>query len=220
MPNWCSNRLSVEGPTGPLGQWRSDVAGTDSAGKSVPLDFERVLPTPPEFLAGRAASAQAAELLGLYLQADPADRPRLARSNPLVGQMAMDLISGQSPNDVVLWDAFDWRTHNWGTKWAAAAESFRVHDAGAQADKFTLIFSTAWAPPRPLLLELIQRYRDLSFDLAYSEPDDGFAGRIVGTRGEVILDTETREPDEAIALLADAGWENATDDWREVDDGS
>lgn len=52
----------------------------------------------------------------------------------------------------------------------------------------------------------------------YSEPYDGFAGRLTGERGDVVLDTETREPEEAIALLSAAGWDDATEDWVDQED--
>jgi hypothetical protein len=81
-----------------------------------------------------------------------------------------------------------------------------------------LRFSTASAPPRPLVATLVSRYPTLSLDLAYSEPDSGFAGRLAGIGGEVIVDRATRDPDEAIEVLREAGWTDAAAEW-EGDDG-
>lgn len=194
------------------------VAGVDAAGESVPLDFERVLPTPSEFAdGGRVRSAQAEELLALYLGADLLERQRLARGQPLVATMASEVALGQPIEEVTLWDASDWRSQNWGTKWTAMADSFRVDDMAVVRGRVVMRFSTAWSPPRPLVLELIRCYAELAFDLVYSEPDGGGAGRVTGMRGEVAIDEETREPAEAVVLLAEADWPEAADDWRDPD---
>jgi hypothetical protein len=218
MPNWCANRLVVEGAPEALERWLASVGGSDQAGEPLPLDFERVLPTPAEFAAGRASSTQAQELLTLYLAADPLERQRLARAQPLVAAMANNVALGQPAAEAVLWDASDWREHNWGTKWTPAAESFRLEETDPTHGRIVMRFSTAWAAPRGLLLELAQHHRELSFDLTYSETDGGFAGRLSSARGEIVADHETREPEAAIELLVDAGWPNAADDWRQPDD--
>jgi hypothetical protein len=217
MPNWCSNKLAVEGPPDAVDAWSNDVSGVDGSGQPVPLDFERVLPTPPEFSAGKFRSAQAEELLSQYLAADLEERRRLARAQPLLATMTSNIAFGRTLEDVTLWDAADWRTHNWGTKWSPVADGFRVERLSAPG-RPVIRFSTAWAPPRALIYEMARRYGELSFDLAYSEPDGGFAGRLVVERGEILVDEETQDPPRAIALLAEAGWADAGDDWREPDD--
>lgn len=215
MANWCSNRLSIVGHPERVSRMLAEVSGTDDSGVEVPLDFERILPTPQEFAAGRHLSQQAVELVNVYLDAEPVTRQRLSRAQPLIAQMAMDVAFGRPLDEVARWDVTDWRTHNWGTKWRAGADSFRVERG---TDTVSMIFSTAGTPPRPLVMELIQRHADLSFDLAYSEPDDGFAGRLAGERAAVVIDVETREPDEAAELLTSAGWEDAVEDWQDPDD--
>jgi hypothetical protein len=218
MPNWCANRLVVEGSSEPLERWLASVAGSDQAGDPLPLYFEHVVPTPAEFATGRFPSRQAQELLTLYLAAGPLERQRLAGAQPLVAAMANNVALGQPVAEAVLWDASDWREYNWGTKWTPAAESFRLEETDPTRGRIVMRFSTAWSAPRALILELAQRHRELSFDLTYSETDGGFAGRLSSARGEIVVDHETREPEEAVELLVDAGWPDAADDWREPDD--
>jgi hypothetical protein len=218
VPNWCSNRLAIQGGPEAVEKWLAEVGGTDATGAPLPLDFERVLPTPAEFAAGRVRSTQAEELLSHYFASETLERQRLARAQPLLAMMANDVAVGRPVDEVTFWDASDWRAHNWGTKWPAAADSFRLEEPNASGEHVVMRFSTASSAPRSLVLELVRRYPTLSFDLVYSEPDGGFAGRLSAARGEVEVDEETREPGEAVGLLAEAGWADAADDWREPDD--
>lgn len=54
MPNWCEDRLVVTGPRQALRDLVARLEGEDpDTQKRVVIDFERILPTPPELLAGR-----------------------------------------------------------------------------------------------------------------------------------------------------------------------
>jgi len=44
MPNWCENRLTIEGPTAELERFREETTGSSE------FDFETILPTPPELM--------------------------------------------------------------------------------------------------------------------------------------------------------------------------
>jgi hypothetical protein len=53
LPNWCGNRLTVEGAAGALDAFQRAVVGTmqeDGVIHTLPLSFERILPTPPDLL--------------------------------------------------------------------------------------------------------------------------------------------------------------------------
>lgn len=215
LPNWCSNRLTVEGEPAAVAKWAADVSGDDADGQRVPLDFERVLPTPPEFVAGRTRSAQAVELLAAYDVADDHERQVLARAQPVLAEMMSEVVLGTSVDEVTQWSATDWRVYNWGVERVPAAETFRVDGEDARSGRIVIMFWSAWAPPRPLVVTLIRTCPELSFDLVYSEPDGGFAGRLRGASGEITADVETREPEEAVAILRDSGWPDEADDWVE-----
>jgi hypothetical protein len=52
VPNWVFNKLEARGGVGALARFAADLREEREGSASV-LDFERVLPTPPDLLAGR-----------------------------------------------------------------------------------------------------------------------------------------------------------------------
>ena len=60
MPNWCFNNLHVSGPSADLQRFLKTVQGEDSAGNSLPLDFNQIVPQTPEVLASLEHKARAA----------------------------------------------------------------------------------------------------------------------------------------------------------------
>ena len=71
---------------------------------------------------------------------------------------------------------FDWRVHNWGTKWDAAEATV----GQIQGDALLLVFDTAWSPP----LGVYARLHELGFDVfaTYAEQGIGFAGAWINGR--------------------------------------
>ena len=96
MPNWCQNQFSVKSPDEEtLNKFLESVKGKDKEENPLPLDFEKILPTPPELL-GRTASA---------LRENRSDEDkRLAEKYG-------------TP------DWYHWRLENWGTKWNLCSDT-------------------------------------------------------------------------------------------------
>lgn len=70
----------------------------------------------------------------------------------------------------------------WGTKWDAS-------DVIASFDEsLTYNFNTAWSPPEPWFLAIVEKYPLLRFTLEYNEPMMDFEGIIEGENGEIIED--------------------------------
>lgn len=66
-------------------------------------------------------------------------------------------------------DWYDWRIHNWGTKWnACCSEIARTSDC-----ECTINFDTAWSMPLPVIEVLVAQFPELSFDGYYSDEDFG-----------------------------------------------
>lgn len=67
----------------------------------------------------------------------------------------------------------------WGTKWDAS-------DVIASFDEsLTYTFRTAWSPPEPWFLAIVEKYPLLRFTLEYNEPMMDFEGILEGENGEI-----------------------------------
>ena len=77
----------------------------------------------------------------------------------------------------------DWRIRYWGTKWNVG-EEVRIVPMSKGAVK--LHFSTAWAPPVPIIGRLADRFPENTFTLRYWEGGMGFRGKLVVKDDEVL----------------------------------
>ena len=60
---------------------------------------------------------------------------------------------------------YDWRIENWGTKW----NSYDLD----RIDDDTIVFSTAWSNPEPIIKELSAKYPDLIIEHWWADEDIG-----------------------------------------------
>lgn len=71
MPNWCFNRLTVEGPEAEVDTFAEQVTGESA------LDFEKILPTPEEMFEPKEAASGEETLSGAIMelmgQREPSD---------------------------------------------------------------------------------------------------------------------------------------------------
>ena len=68
---------------------------------------------------------------------------------------------------------YDWRVHNWGTKWEVDVSKGEVEDDG---DYIQYAFDTAWAPPDGIFYALRRKSPEMSISWFYDEPGMQFAG--------------------------------------------
>ena len=68
---------------------------------------------------------------------------------------------------------YDWRIHNWGTKWNVDDPLDDMNDEG---DYIEYRFETAWAPPEGIYQELKRKFPNLNITWFYDEPGMQFAG--------------------------------------------
>jgi hypothetical protein len=184
MPNWCENRLIVEGAPErvrkfdkafigrpalwPLGEWETDgrtpeeVAELEAQKRkaweeSKPRHcFNALYPVPEEVLK-----------VGYSAQ----DRGRIE-----------DLFDPQK-----WYDGYSWCVSHWGTKWDLCRDGFYSSSSDGYAE---YEFNTAWSPPCPWLKKVAADWPDLKFVLTYYEPGAWFAGKLVMEGGEVVEDVE------------------------------
>ncbi len=76
--------------------------------------------------------------------------------------------------------SMDWQRDKWGTKWNAC-EPRHDFEAG------TMQFDTAWACPKPVLVELSKRFPDEEITITYADEDIGCnCGTFTLKAGEVV----------------------------------
>lgn len=71
-------------------------------------------------------------------------------------------------------DWYNWRHENWGTKWDAHDSNIDIEE-----DSISIYFLTAWSPPENWLKKVAEMYPLLTFDLAYMETGEWYAGRTI-----------------------------------------
>ena len=203
MPNWCTNRLTVSGDDADLERFERAAAGVDGEGKTVPLDFNRILPVPPDVR--EHGWLEPLDLLKEFESLATLDEQRaFVAAHPEVMLVAGSL-QPRTPGVV------DWQTHTWGTKWTPARDDFNTIERSP--GQLLLILSTAWDAPLGVVRACGVAFPRLRFELLYSEPDAGFAGlAICASESEESLRTDV--PDEAYALLRNRGWPEEAEAWR------
>ena len=68
-------------------------------------------------------------------------------------------------------DWYDWRVHNWGTKWEVD-----INRDIENEDEFTCVFESAWSPPTAWLEKVGNDFPKLNFILNYEESGCCFKG--------------------------------------------
>jgi len=96
---------------------------------------------------------------------------------------------------------YDWSIKKWGTKWNLCLNEVYIDRSDMN---ITYSFDTAWSPPIPWIMKLIDSYSNLDINLEYQEPSMNFGGKIQYNNGELnILEYE----------LSDHIWENCDKDY-------
>lgn len=88
------------------------------------------------------------------------------------------------PKDGFNQGGYEWCNANWGTKWNVSPESNQPKAVQPKRVKYS--FSTAWAPPIPVILAWSKKYDALTFSLRYYEMGAAYQGKYVVKNGEVL----------------------------------
>lgn len=76
---------------------------------------------------------------------------------------------------------YDWNIANWNTKWDACDVNIAISNT-TMSEAMSISFDTAWSPPEPVFLAMVEQYPDLTFEVWWEE-EQGFGGRYVGKNG-------------------------------------
>ena len=218
MPNWCHNKLTVEGDPDAVKRFVM-AAATDEQ----PLSFAAIIPEPSKEV--YAAMAEAA-MVKCDLCGGSGMRPvnaaeaaaKKARWDAsfegieyLKEQAALAIDDRAKCNGcqgrgkrVSEEPWLTWRYAHWGSKWDANFDGpfMAIGQAGADVEatvarqgKFdapsTVLydFTTAWSPPTPWVADVGPMYPELTFTLRYGEPGNDFAGEMI-VHGDEITEKE------------------------------
>ena len=67
---------------------------------------------------------------------------------------------------------YDWRIHNWDTKW----DCYDVEVTDDDPEQLEVTFNTAWSPPEAICSAIREQYPDVSVSWFYDEPGEEIAG--------------------------------------------
>lgn len=153
MPNWCENRLYIQGPEKSVAKFINDNKATitgpryglkDNETHHLALSFERLLPTPRN---------DDGTLIGEGFVLDPKRECTVEN------------------------DWYTWRMIHWGTKWDLGNTTDIIfHSVGNKSSSIEYYFDSADSPPLKWLEHVTALYPSLFFKLAYEEPNMGLYG--------------------------------------------
>jgi len=153
MPNWCNNTLNVEGDLNALQDLKKRVLKVNEY-DTVEFTMEGLMPTPPELLEQTSPA---------YFRGD---------ENDTEGRLEFEKHIEQLEEKYGYRDWYDWRVHNWGTKWDCADSNVDELDG----EGLCVYYNTAWGPNTQFIKFAASVYPSLRFKLSFEEPGMGFCG--------------------------------------------
>lgn len=146
MPNWCYNRVAINGSKEDVEAFKALVRGSSEDENA--FSFQNILPCPEELLNDSSTTYGGDN----------------SEENDKLRATLMDKYGYSS------W--YDWRVSNWGTKWDISHASSEFYDD--ESAEWT--FDTAWCAPDGIYYELASRFPELHISWFYDEPGMQVAG--------------------------------------------
>jgi len=164
MPNFCQNNLNVWGDENELSDFKKNclIPANQDSPNDFDFTFEGLYPTPEELLANESPTNKSDD------ETDADYKSRLKKYEDEYGYT----------------NWYEWRIHNWGTKWDAS-ESVIITN---EVDELYVGFDTAWVPPINWLKKVAIKYPNLNFRLDYLEEGVDFCGAVRIGEGEIVED--------------------------------
>jgi hypothetical protein len=144
MPNWITNKLIINADETMVQKILSQVNSEESL-----FDFNKIIPQPKELDDTTAPAMIISD-----------EEYFISPNKGITQSMSDELISKYGYNN---W--YDWRYHNWGTKW----NSDEVNSYDNEVE-----FNTAWCNPMPLFVKLSQMFPEVDFRIEYADEDFGY----------------------------------------------
>ena len=189
MPNWCENRLTIQGNKSVLKTCINHIVVDDNTEPF--FDFNRIIPMPEsiknavssnlEYIA-KAIYAYRVEgnndLILNYLDYQWVKELDVKNADHLVniftekyGKELHIYFYNKIIYDDYTW--YGWSLKNWGCKWNSSNTILFMFEDQCKAE---IMFDTPWSPPINLIKALSLLYPNLEFELAYEEMGMDFGG--------------------------------------------
>lgn len=198
MPNWVKTIIRTKPSV------IKDIITNYSIDNS--LSFEKVIPMPSELLVEKSSRGDEGIALLYYESSDPDYKNKINEAYKSINVFQRNIyeselfkrVSNQYDKDDELneekkkiaeqyisnfekygfCDWYEWRVHNWGTKWDLSSFSY---------DKEKIVYETAWDFSEPILLELSKKYPEIIFDREFAdEINQENSGSVSISSGRVI----------------------------------
>jgi len=171
MPNWCANRVTVDGDISEVIRFAALVKSEDG---SEPFCFESVIPIPEELYDVQSpvviVDTEAEVEAWIEEHSRASKEGFFVSGHPITKDTQMRLLMEYNSDN---W--YDWSCDNWGVKWDARdveiAESW-----GDGFGELEYTFDTPWGPPEPVCKVLREKFPDLAIEWFWDEPGMQIAG--------------------------------------------
>lgn len=153
MPNWVRNIVNVYGK-------KEDVADfIEKHIKDNIFDFNTVIPEPKT-----REECDSDFILPKEEEQEIIEQNKKLRKDGLDKMFDLD-------DETAWFDWYNWRVHNWGTKWNSKCAQFIDADAIREFSgnhvEILIAFDTAWTEPTPIFAKLDEMYKDSDLSIHY-----------------------------------------------------
>lgn len=200
MPDWCQNKLTVEGTADQLNRFMTAAEGPVSivwADDPVSMKWAN-----DPVIAEQIRTARDKQSLLSLPRLVPSEATSLPwdgqidsiASLPEIYQRLDDLFAGR----VEPRDGYEWQLKNWGTKWGVEVSA----DQRSVGDCFVLYeFISAWSPIEAAVHHFAPKWPDLSFRLQFLSEDCRSYGETEYVAGKLVNDYFERvEPEDGLRM--------------------
>lgn len=177
MPNWCANKVTVEGTVEELERFRAAHFNTEedfdfNTITYLPQELENTVSPDNENILYAVYGLATDKLTPLFLKKQRLDE---IRENPSTIEKAPVIKQLYDKFGFVSW--YQWSIANWGTKWNANntfVEDIRTYSDGTAM--LTIEFSTAWSHPQAIYEKLASLYPHFTITAQFDEESGEYHG--------------------------------------------
>jgi len=175
MPNWCYNSIEVIGD-------KTDLEAFDKRFQQDRLEFN--FATINSFQNAPMSAVLEAKANALVYRENPDDDNAVYVTDIYEsdGYSFSNFIEPSVKDILDGW--YEWRIHNWGTKWDTGDIEMFDHSDGS----IHYALDTAWSPCIPVVNAMAKKFPMLKFKYIYEEGGEDFAGKIVYENGIILSD--------------------------------
>jgi len=162
MPNWCNNRVTVNGDITIVKRFQEFVKSEEE-----PFSFDSILPMPKEL-----HEVQSPVIIKTQKEVD--DYKEKHKDDAMVSGFPITQDTYNSlmeKHGCTTW--YDWANDMWGTKWDVRGVT--LIDYGEDGE-LQYTFDTAWGPPEGIHSTLVKEFPDLAITWFWDEPGMEIAG--------------------------------------------